>query len=188
MYRIRTVFTGPQGSPWLGTMFFDETVGTAQSAATAVGTFWGAVDALMHTTVTWATEADVSAIDDTNGQLMGVSSTTPQTGTGALGGELAPFVSQALVRWRTNGIVNGRSLRGRSFVPGLTTTSADDGRVIAATQATINAAAAALILDANSTLVVWHRPSGPGATDGNSATVVTGTCWSQYASLRSRRD
>lgn len=187
-YRVRTVFSGVPGTPWLSTMYFEEVGGTAQQAATAVGTFWGAVDALMSSTVSWTTEADVSTINDATGELTDITVTTPVTGAGAQAVTLGPIVAQALVRWRTGAFINGRNLRGRTFVPGLIESQSDAGRPDASVQATINTAAAALIADANSVLNIWHRPNPPGSATGAGEAVLSGLCWNQWASLRSRRD
>lgn len=182
MYRVRTVFTGVQGSPWLSTMMLDQLAGSAAQAVTAVGTFWGAVDALMGNTVNWTTQADVELVNAATGQVTGITTTTPATGTGALAGELAPLVSQGLVRWRTGVYVAGREVRGRTFIPGLHINSVDDGSVLAASVTTVNTAAAALIADANSALEIWSRVLGV------SHDVASGSMWSEFASLRSRRD
>lgn len=187
-YKIRTVFSGVPGTPWLSTMYFEEVGGTAQQAATAVGTFWGAIDALQSSLVTWTTEADVSTIDDQTGELTAVTVTTPVTGTGAQAGEMLPIASQALIRWRTGAFINGRNLRGRTFIPGLVVSQSDDGRVNASTQTTINNAASALIADGNSVLNVWHRPNPVGSATGAGEAVVSGLCWNQFATMRSRRD
>jgi len=188
MFRVRTVFTGVPGTPWLSTMYFNDTGGTAQQAANAAGGYWGAIDALMGSQVDWATEADVSVINAVTGTLEGVESTTPLTGLGALATELIGFATQALCRWRTGTVVNGRNLRGRTFIPGLTTTSADDGQLISGHRVAIAAAAAALIADANSELVIWHRPNPDTGSLGLAAPVVTGTAWTEFAVMRSRRD
>jgi hypothetical protein len=188
MHRVRTVFTGIQGTPWLNTLFFDAAGGTAQEAATAAGGFWGAVDAVMTTQVDWTTEPDVPQINEETGALIQVTSTTPVTGTGAAVGEIGPVASQGLIRWRTSVVVNGRNLRGRTFVPGLTVAAYDDGGVIAGTKTAIDVAAAALIASATADLVIWHRPSVQGASDGSVAEVVTGSLWTQLATMRSRRD
>jgi hypothetical protein len=188
MYRVRTVFEGFQGTPWLNTLYFDADGGTAQQAATAAGTFWGAVDALMDNEVTWRTEPDVPTINPGTGNLETVTSTTPVTGAGALSTIMLPVATQGLIRWRTGIIVGDRELRGRTFVPGLGTASNDNGILLAASQTTMQTAAAALISDANSTLVVWHRPSSPGASDGTNASVLTANVWGQFATMRSRRD
>jgi hypothetical protein len=188
MYRVRTVFEGFQGTPWLSTLFFDENGGTAQQAANAAGAFWGAADALMDNEVNWRTEPDVAEIDAITGQLESVSSTTPVIGSGALTTLMLPVATQALVRWRTGIIVGDRELRGRTFVPGLGTASNDNGVLLAASQTTLQTAAAALIADANSVLVIWHRPTSPGASDGQAASVLTANVWGQFATMRSRRD
>jgi len=182
MYRVRIVFDGMPGAPWLSTLYFNETGGTAQQAATAAGTFWGAVDALMDNEVNWTTEGDVTLINSATGNATGVVATTPVTGTGALSTLALPFVAQGLIRWRTGVYVAGRELRGRTFVPALATASNDNGRVLAASVTTMNNAAAALLADANSELVVWSK------THGSASPALTGNAWSQFASLRSRRD
>ena len=188
MYRVRTVFNGPQGTPWLSTMFFDAAGGTHQQAAAAVGAFWGAVDALQTNQVAWATEPDVAEISEANGGLEGVESTTPVTGSGALSVEPLPWVSQGLLRWRTSTTIFGRQLRGRTFIPALCTGATDDGNLTATQATTLNGIAAALIADANSTLVIWHRQTADGNNDGDMAPVTSGTMWQSFATLRSRRD
>ena len=182
MFRIRTVFQGIQGAPWLSTMYFGEGASNlAQDAVTAVGAFWGAVDAHISNLVNWSTESDVAVISDL-GVLTGVDSTTPATGSGAAVADPLPMATQGLVRWRTGLIVLGRELRGRTFVPGLTESAAVDGGLAAAVQSDIQTAADALMADVNSALVVWSR------THSVSATAQAATVWSQFAVQRSRRD
>lgn len=186
MYRVRTVFSGMQGSPWLNTLFFNEAGGTAQQAVTAVGTFWGAVDALIDSEVDWTTEPDVTLIDAVSGSPTGIVTTTPVTGTGSAVGDAVPAATQALVRWRTGAFPAGREVRGRTFVPALVEASNDNGKLLAASQTTIQTAAAALIADANSVLVVWKRPNPPAI--GSYANVIASSVWGDFAVLRSRRD
>lgn len=182
LYRVRTIFTGVQGSPWLNTLTFLETGGTPQQAVTAAGAFWGAVDVLMPSTIDWTTEADVPTLS-AGGVLEEVTTTTPATGSGGAGaGELLPRVSQGLVRWRTGTIIAGRELRGRTFVPGLADASNDNGTVLAASRSTINTAAAALIADANSSFGVWSKRHGVVLS------TTTGTTATEFAALTSRRD
>ena len=182
MYRIRTEFSGMQGAPWLSTMFFQEGGGTAQQAVTAVGVFWGAVDARIDTEVNWTTLADVETVEQTTGDVTAVTSTTPATGTGGEATSSLPPATQGLVRWRTGQYIAGREVRGRTFIPGLVIGTDDNGQVISTYMTTVNNAAAALIADANSALTIWSRAN-------NLERVVTsGTMWAQYAVLRSRRD
>lgn len=188
MYRIRTTLTGVQGSPWLSTMYFDVAGGTAQDAADAVGVFWGAMDNSMVSAVQWATEAEVAQVNASNGNLVMVHATTPVTGVGASATEVMPIATQGLVRWRTGSIANGREVRGRTFIPGLVEANNNSGVPTAAFVTMLNGAASALISDANSVLVVYHRGDPDAGSPGSKHTVTTGTAWSQFAVLRSRRD
>jgi len=183
VFRVRTIFTGPAGAPWLNTLYFDEAGGSAQQAATAAGTYWGAVDALMSTAVSWSTEADVVQVNADTGAATGVVSTTPVTGAGADGFEMLPRASQVLVRLLTGVYNDGRQIRGRIFVPGLTRSSLTTGGIVnGASGVTIGNAAAALVADANSALLVWSRSALQDHP------VVATSVWAQFASLRSRRD
>jgi len=182
MYRVRTEFRGMQGAPWLSTMFFEEGVGTAQDCIDAVGTFWGAVDAGIDSEVDWATLPDVEAVSAVTGLVTGVTTTTPATGTGASATQALPFASQGLLRWRTGVYINGREVRGRTFIPGIVVSNNDNGGVLAAYQTTVNNAAAALIATSDANLQIWTR------ANNNAATVTSGSMWNQFAVLRSRRD
>lgn len=188
MYRVRTTFTGVQGSPWLNTLYFDEGGGTAQQAATAAGTFWGAVDTYIFGSVTWTTEPDVTRINAITGILEGVTTTTPVTGTGGGGSDPLPYATQGLIRWRTGVVVGTRELRGKTYVPGMVETGVTNALVTAAAVTGINTACAALISDANSKLMIWHRPNPAGSATGVAWDAVTGQMASGFAVLRTRRD
>lgn len=182
MYRVRTVFQGVTGSPWVSTAAFDESVGTAQQAVTAVGAFWNAVDSLMEASVTWSTNADVETVTASTGQVTAVTATTPVTGNGTAATTGLPVATQGLVRWRTGVYVGGREIRGRWFIPGLSTAQNNDGAPTAAAVLTINNAASALIADPDTRLMIWSRKNG------QQISVTSGTAWTQFAVLRSRRD
>lgn len=182
MYRVRTTFSGVTGSPWLSTMFFDEAGGSAANAVTAVGAFWGAVDNLIDSSVSWTTLADVESVDATSGHVTAVTATTPQFGAGGGGTSGIPIVAQGLVRWRTGVYLNGREVRGRTFIPGLGTPSNSDGTLTPGSATTIGTASAALIADIASILVVWSR------ANLQAKTVTASSVWTQFAVLRSRRD
>lgn len=186
IYQVRTEFTGTQGGPFLNTLYFGTVGGTAQQAVTAAGTFWGAVDADMANNLTWATLAEVDTLNEVTGALLATDVTTPVTGTGADASNQAAFATQGLIRLSTDEIQNGRRVRGRIFVPGMTTANEAEGLLDAAVITSWNTAIAALIADATSTLNVWHRPvNGAG---GAQATVTGGSTSNQFAILRSRRD
>lgn len=188
MYRVRTVFTGMTGAPWLNTLWFDASESTAQEAADAAIAFWQSVDAVMDSEVEWSTEPEVAQINSSTGGLAGIHDITPGTGTGGVSGEALPLASQALIRFRTGEVVNGREVRGRVFVPALAESSNDNGQVASGTLTTLNNATTALLGDANAVLVIWHRPPPDGSAFGSKHTVVAGSAWREFAVMRSRRD
>jgi hypothetical protein len=182
LYRVRTAFSGVQGAPWLSTFYFDAAGGTAQQAATAAGVFWGAVDAGISTSVSWATEAEVATVDDATGQITAITTTTPVTGTGGDSNSALPWVVQGLVSWRTGTFVGGREIRGRTYIPGFTEAQSAAGVPEAATRTFVNAAALALETSANAQLVTYSP------TKNTSALVSSGSMQTYWAELRSRRD
>lgn len=182
MLRVRTIFSGAGGTPYLSTMFFDgDDGGEAVSAVSAVATFWGVIDGSMDSELTWATDPDVAIIDPGTGQTIGILPVTPSSGGGGTLDDALPFTTQGLLRWRTGAYANGREIRGRTFIPALTELSLNDGVMASTTRDIITGAGQGLVDDANSTLVVWGR------TSGSTAPVVTANCWDQFAVLRSRR-
>lgn len=196
MYRVRVVFSGLQGAPYLATHYFDVAGGTAAQAVGDVAGFWTGVDAGLDSELTWATEASVDSINEATGALVTSTSVTPLTGTGGTVGPVLPFAAQGLARWRTNGIVAGRRVRGRTFIPGITELGVDNGVLLASTISNINTQGQAMIDSLNSIAVVWSRPvaANPTATppvvarSGTMHPVVGVDTWNQLAVLRSRRD
>lgn len=182
MFRVRTTFTGLQGSPWLSTMYFDSSTGTVADCVNAVAGWWSDVDAAMSNLVDWATLPDVETVDAATGNVTAVTSTGVISSTGGLAAEPAPTVSQGLMRWRTGVYVAGREIRGRTFIPGLTVAASDDGRLTSALQTLLNTAAADFIAFPGVSPVVWSRKNG------TQSPISSGSVWSEFAALRSRRD
>jgi len=183
MYRVRTSITGGSGGPWLSTMYFNVIGGlTAQNAVAATGAFWNGVKNLVATGIVMATEADVATMEAGTGEITGITATTPVSVTGTGTGTTAPTASQGLIRWRTGYYVGGREIRGRTFIPGLCVAAVASGNPTASYLSTANAAAATLVADANSELMIWSKKNGEVAP------VLLGSTWSSFAVLRSRRD
>ena len=186
LYRVRTGITGVTGSPWLSTSFFltagaSGTQVEADAAVAKVGTFWSVVDGSMHTSLTWSTEAQVAELT-LGGTLVGGWATTPATGTGATGGDILPFATQELMRLLTGSFLNGRQLRGRIFIPGLTETASVAGVPAVATLAAHVAAANTMAAATDPRLAVWSRVNAAASA------VASVTGLTQWAVLRSRRD
>lgn len=100
----------------------------------------------------------------------------------------------AVVNWKTSTVIEGRRLRGKTFLVPLALNAYDvDGTLKPATGTALQAAAAGLIgsvLADFRQLVVWHRPVGPkGApkTGGSIATVTSSSVSDRVAILTSRR-
>lgn len=182
IFRVRTRFTGPQGAPWLNTLYFEETGKTAADAAADTATFWGSVDTYISNQVAWAVEAEVYTLDATNGQPTDVTAVTPGTGNGARTGEPLPWATQGLIRWRTGVFIGGRELVGRTFIPGMSQADSTTGKPGTSTKAGVNSACNTLTASANSEIVVWSRKNGAAYS------ALTGSMWASFAVLRSRRD
>lgn len=185
VYEIKTEFTGSEGAPYLSTIYCESAAGTAQQAATAVGAFWGSVDAIISTTCLWSQLPEVKLLNTATGILENVFTITPATGAGGDAGEPIPQSNQYLIRLFTPGVVNGRRVRGRIFVPAPTQAGNENGNVAPGYVSAINTSAALLVSPTSADPCVWHRPvNGAGGSAHSISSVST---WSEFAVLRSRR-
>lgn len=196
MGTVRVVLEGFNGAPGLiqlrfqgGTPgVFDNADATA--AIAAVRTWLDAIKGAFQGAISMYVQSDVEVTDWTNGDLVKVA-----TGTGALvvaGSAVAPYLAAEgpLVQWHTSTVVGKRMLRGRTFlVPSGGGALAATGQVLGTLAVAIAAASNALAATAAVTLSVWHRPN-PGGTApaGTVGAVISASCPSKVAVLRSRRD
>jgi len=183
MLRVRTVFSGATGAPYLSTLYFAGTNGDdADAAASAVSDYWIYMSPIISTAVSFVIEGDVAVIDEEDGTLLDSHPVSVDGGSGSASGDMLPFTTQGLQRWATGQVRGGRVVRGRTFVPGAVVGNNDSGVPDAAYVAKVIDAGNTLIADADSTLLVWTRKN-------QSALEVTAAgCWSSWAELRSRRD
>lgn len=185
MIRIRSIWSGGPGGTWLSTSYWrsaTEDAVAAQTAATAFRTFWDSIKAVFQLSYTVSPDPAAAIIDPATGAITGTFAvaTTPVTGTNV--NPPLPDVAQGVLQLRTNVFTAGRELRGRLFVPGMTTNALAGGNLTAAVQATVNSAGATLVGHANPGWVVWSRKSG------TTQPVVAATLWPEFGVLRSRRD
>mgnify|MGYP003548401518 CR=1 FL=1 len=183
LIRLRLAWTGPGGAG-LSTFYFTESGGSSgDDAAGAVEAFVEAIKGQVANDWTASLTGVQAIIDDATGTLVG---TTGIGGGFTIGGdnsnEKSPLATQGLIQWGTGSVVSGRILRGRTFVPGVTDSVNDEGKPTSGYITALNTAAAALIADGSSVFRVWSREHG------TSAAVTAGSCWNQFAVLRSRRD
>lgn len=138
-----------------------------------------------NVTVTIPNSGDL--IEDDSGTLIGVWS---GTGGGTVTGTASPAQAAgvgACITWRTGGIVNGRKVRGRTFlVPYAASQYDQDGTLIPNAVTFTNAFATAMM--ASGPLGVWHRPAKGASTGGETWGVVLPIVHDKVAYLSSRRD
>lgn len=159
----------------------------AMGLSGVVKTFFESIKQYLPSNVQILSPSSGDTINELSGTLIGgwsggVGGTT--TGTGV--GDYAAPVG-ASVQWLTEGVVNGRRVRGRTFIVPIISSSFDPtGSLDTAVQASIQSAADALVTAAAGDLFVWHRPVNGG---GGSIHPITGARVADRAAvLRSRRD
>lgn len=158
---------------------------TVAAQRTALATFLGAVDGTLDNSTTWTIRTVGRELDDSTGGLIGAwAEGSVKTGTGNNATEPVADATQILFQWHTGNIVNGRFLRGRTFIPGLTNSVLSNGNINEANRAAFQALGETLVDDA-ANMQVWHRPvSGTG---GSAHTIANCTVWAELAVLRRRR-
>lgn len=186
MASIREIITDwtAAGNAGGSSIMYFPVAGTASIQRADLGTFWAAINAQLSTTTRWTIRTEGREIDEATGTLTGAwNDSTVRTGAGLAASGPVANTSQVLIRWNTNRIVNGRFLKGRTFVPGVQNGLLTNGELSAAGQTAFNTAIAALI--GSNAPLIWHRPSpsGPGVADVAGASSV----WNEFAVQRRRR-
>lgn len=191
IHRITTVWRGFEGAPGYSNFFFtgDGSGGAAADSRARVLAFWNELTLLIPGTVSLLTEGEAAVIDEVTGSVTGyeVAATEPVAGNGGgTGGYSA--ASGAVVTWMTAGVVNGRRVRGRTFlVPLVGNSYENDGSLTSSAVTTLNDAASELVgTGFDSGFGVWSRP---GTSGGGTFWEVNGFRVPDMAAvLRSRRD
>jgi hypothetical protein len=190
--RVRTEITAVSGSPYLSTFHFPGSGGTdAEAAADGARAFWAEIVASMAAPTSVQVVGEVEEFEPETGNLLAVFQSEQAVLVASGSGDPLPWATQGLIRWRTGAFIDGRELRGRTFIPALTEGHSTQGRPTAALITILNTAAGAV----NDLLGVWQRPrlasEGPPvveARDGQIVPVASFSVWTQWAQLRSRRD
>lgn len=155
-------------------------VSTCTSFFEALGTELGS-----NVTVTIPSSGDV--LSPATGTLTGAWSEAGGGGQ-AVGntGDVAAAGVGACINWLTSDVVNGKRVRGRTFVvPMAVGRYAEDGTLAVGSAQAIEDAAGILVTGG---LLVWHRPTIPGASDGSEHEVIDAVVRDKVAFLSSRRD
>lgn len=191
--RVTTTLTGFSGAPGYWRHYFKDVSGLVGPAMPqlCVDRVRDAVVAggvLFANSVTYNVSGLVDELDESTGQITGQQSVTPRTQIGAGAGNLGPIVVGLVAQFNTDDFVNGRRIRGRSFLNPIrsayTINSAPQ-----ATELGLAQAFASKMDDQGATTVrfgVYTRPKGaqPGAWHDVTTTNVP----QKWTVLRSRRD
>lgn len=191
MYRINAAWQNWPGAPGVTTFFQNPAI--AQPNPGAIRTFFEAMKTALPAGLTVTVPGSGDLIEESNGQIAGAWSATPaplpttMQGAGAYAGNAG-----SVVHWLTTTVVNGRRVRGRSFlVPVVMSGFETNGSLTPSMVDGIRTAAQALVDTTPGHLVVWHRPRKATPTQPASVgsfAAVTGVRVPDLAiSLRSRR-
>lgn len=201
LLRVKTKWSGFSGAPGYTVLHFrdfgagdggggDASAASALAAVNRVSSFFTAARTALASTVTLNIEPEVDVLEDTTGEL--VTSFTTPTQAPIFGNNSGNYsaATGAVINWKTGGVRNGRKIRGRSFLVPVGGSGMDAAGLLAAGARTaiLNAGIALVDPAGSPDLVVYARPSGPGATDGQAALVTGVTVPNLLAVLRSRRD
>jgi hypothetical protein len=197
LYRLQSAITGLAGGTGLSTFHFLASAGSGADAQASVDAFWNALESVMHVSLSVASTGELVTFEDTTGEASSFTPVTGETHPGVDANSELPAATQGLIRWSAGGVVAGRRVQGRTYIPGATeANSGTDGLPQTPYRTALDNAAAALLASVLSTPVVWSRPvtADPEANPpiegrlGSSHQILSGAAWTQWAVLRGRRD
>lgn len=194
MYRFRANLGGFTGAPGINTYFIrypaEPIAAEVQESANLLRSAYVDMSLYIAGGVTVNIDPQVDVIRDTDGVLQSSSVITPPlTVTGQGSQNKVSRATQLVARYDTDAVVAGRRLRGRSFIgPASGDALNADGSVATAAITAVSSAFDGLLDVLEGRLVVFHRPSVPGASDGTSGFVQSVGCKPLPGVLRKRRD
>lgn len=186
------VWNGFAGAPGYTNLHFlhPDTPSQADLDATAVKvkTFLQTIAPYLPSTASISYPGTMDKLDTGTGELLDVFNIPVQATTSGASGSAYSAAVGACVNWQATGIVNGRRLRGRTFLVPLAGAFQTDGTLDTSFLSTLRTAATTFATSTSGLdISVWHRPS-PGGSDGAAGEVVSATVTDKTAVLRSRRD
>lgn len=206
LVKVTAKWTGFAGAPGYSNFYFQPVAfgtpapATTDAMFTRVDQFCTDILTLLPPVVKLQVLGDMELIDPVTGKLENVvSRAAGTTRTGSAAAASYSSASGAVITWRTNAVIAGRRLRGRTFlVPTANIAYGLDGTLQASTITTLGTAAGKIhAAHADFTANVWARPQkervrkdgtiAPART-GDTAPISAATVPSTIAVLRSRRD
>lgn len=182
--RVPVVWSGLSFLPGVSVFYWD---GGVLSDISGITDFFDGIKARFPSGLTWTIPGAGDSIDDATGAIDGFWTASGGGAVAATGTPGARYAAGAgaRVRWRTDGLRNGRRVVGTTFLVPLISDQYDasgtiDDPALASIQSEANTLAAL------GAMLIWSKPS-PGGSDGASHTVVSATVPDRATSLRSRR-
>lgn len=168
--------------PSVSTFFFSS---SATGFVADLATFYDTLKARLPSTLSVDIPASGDTIDEVTGSLTGTWTDGTDTVVGGTGSAVFALGVGVRVVWLTNGINNGRRIRGTTFmVPVDATVFSTDG-TMGTPRSEFISAAAALVTATSGDMRIWTRPvNGAG---GGSVSVIGSTVPDTPTTLRSRR-
>lgn len=179
--RYRVNWTGFTGAPGISTFYSD---GASTAALAAIRTFFNAISTYLPPSVALDFPGSGDQLDSTTGGLVGGwTAASPAVVNGTAPNGIFAGGTGARAVWETGTIVQGRRVKGSTFIVPLSTFGYDsNGTLTPACFTAIDNAAAALA--AAGVLVIWSRPQGGGSAV---TAVDSGRASDTVTNLRTRR-
>lgn len=200
--RVSVVYTGFAGAPGYSNFYFRRRTGGGWEdyigqVISRCNDFYEALESIISDAGHWEVQPSVDIINDFTGELEATHIGTALEGDGTGYAAWAPLASGLCIQWLTDGIRNGRHVRGRTFVVPVAADqiAADGGPVGGALTACGNAADALTGSGAEAVVpVIWSRPKYTNATppvldvNGTYSNITGNYTKDEFAVLRSRRN
>lgn len=194
--RVSAAWQGWPGAPGVSQMYYGTALGDlpTQNNIDAIRTFFNSLAFLLPVGLTITVPRSGDRINQTDGKIIGAWEVpvAPAVVTGTAAGNYAGNAG-AVIHWLTTVVVNGRRVRGRTFLVPLAASAYDaSGSLSQATQTALQNAASALVSQVDGAPSVWARPfidpTGKKAPREGSLAQITSVRVPDLAvSMRSRR-
>lgn len=174
----------PGASGPLSVFYFDS-VALVSQARIALDEMFTDMASLISSSCSWVVRTSGRVLNDNTGALMSEwNDAVPSSGQGTSTAPAAANATSILLRWATGDVVNGRFVKGRTYVPGFAQNLFFNGGLSAAAVGTASNAGQSLC-DAGVGFGVWHRPTN--GVGGSFHEAVAATAWNELAVQRGRR-
>ncbi len=160
--RVSVAWQGWPGAPGVSQMYYGTSAGNlpTQNNIDAIRTFFNALVAYLPSGLTITVPKTGDQINQSDGKIVGTWDvpTQPAVVTGTATGNYAGNAG-AVIHWLTPTVVNGRRVRGRTFIVPLAAVAFDaQGSLGTTFQTALQAAGTALVGQADGAPSVWARP------------------------------